>query len=123
MVKNIRILCLALVFALLILSSRTLAQSSSALESRISRLETDNFQMRSLISRIESQLSAVSGRSLPPQNPSSTRPLAPSVPPRVNRQASSSDPMFNRLATLVIELKERIQALEAQVAELKRQRR
>lgn len=122
MVKNIRILFFALIFAFLILSSRTLAQSSSALESRISRLETDNFQLRSLISRIESQLSAVSGRTLSP-NPSPTRSPAPSVPPRANRQVSSSDPMFNRLATLVVELKERIQALEAQVAELKKQRR
>jgi uncharacterized protein YceH (UPF0502 family) len=122
MVKKIGILCLALIFALLLLSRSTLAQSSSALESRISRLEADNFQLRSLLSRIESQLSAVSARSLP-QNPSPIRPPAPSVPPRVNRQVSSSDPMFNRLATLVIELKERVQALEAQVAELKKQGR
>jgi len=31
--------------------------------------------------------------------------------------------MFDRLATLVVELKQRVQALEAQVAQLKQQRR
>jgi cell division protein FtsB len=120
--SKIGIICLALIFALTILSSRTLAQSTAGLESRLSRLEADNFQMRSQISRLESQLYTLGGRSLPPQTPSSNRP-APSVPPRANRQVSSSDPMFDRLATLVIELKERVQALEAQVAELKKQRR
>jgi polyhydroxyalkanoate synthesis regulator phasin len=33
---------------------------------------------------------------------------------------SRTDPMFDRLATLVIELKERIVALEAQVADLEK---
>ena len=122
MSKNIGIICLALIFALVILSSRTLAQSSSALESRISRLESDSFQVRSQLTRLESQLGQLSGRS-PSQTPTPNRP--PQVPPRSTRQrqVSSSDPMFDRLATLVIELKERVQALEAQVAALKRQRR
>lgn len=121
MSKKIGIICLALIFALGILSSRTLAQSSSALESRVSRLESDNFQVRSQLSRLESQLGQLSGRS-PSQTPTPSR-SAPQVPPRATRQVSSSDPMFDRLATLVIELKERVQALEAQVAQLKRQRR
>lgn len=121
MVKKIGITCIALIFALVILSGRTLAQSSSALESRISRLEVDNYQLRSQISRLESQLSELSGRSAS-QTPSPNKPPPP-VPPRSNRQVLSSDPMFNRLATLVVELKERVQSLEAQVAELKKQRR
>jgi cell division protein FtsB len=122
MIKKIGITCLAIIFAFTILSSRTLAQSSAALESRISRLESDNFQMRSQISNLESQLSALRGQS-PSQIPSPSRPAPPPVTPRPNRQVSSSDPMFDRLATLVIELRERIKALEAQVAELKRQGR
>jgi outer membrane murein-binding lipoprotein Lpp len=121
MFKKIGITCLALIIALVILSGGTLAQSSSALESRVSRLEVDNYQLRSQISRLESQLSELSGRSAS-QTPSPTRP-APPAPRSPNRQVLSSDPMFNRLATLVIELKERVQALEAQVAELKKQRR
>lgn len=122
MSKNIGIICLALLFALVILSSRTLAQSSSALESRISRLESDSFQVRSQLTRLESQLGQLSGRSSS-QTPTPNRP--PQVPPRSTRQrqVSSSDPMFDRLATLVIELKERVQALEKQVTQLNRQRR
>ncbi|MBD0346906.1 MAG: hypothetical protein ICV63_19180 [Coleofasciculus sp. Co-bin14] len=119
MLKKIGIICLALIVTLTILSSRTLAQSSFALESRVSALEAENFQLRSQITRIESQLTGLSRQS------SSSDPIrVPSqAPPRANQQVSSSDPMFKRLATLVIELKERIQALEAQVAELKKQQR
>lgn len=115
MLKTIGITCLAIIFAFVILSSRTLAQSSLALESRVSALESENFQMRSQISQIESQLATLSGRS----SPSPIR-VPSQTPSRTNRQASSSDPMFNRLATLVIELKERVQTLETQVAELKK---
>ena len=122
MVKKTGVLAIALIFAFTIFSSRTLAQSSAGLESRLSRLEAENFQMRSQISTLEAQISALRGQS-PSQTPSSIRPVAPSVPSRANRQVSSSDPMFDRLATLVIELKERVKALEAQVAELKGQRR
>ncbi len=122
MLKKIGIICLAIVFTLSIFSSRTSAQSSAALESRISRLESDNFQLRSQISRLESQVAAMSGRSVPSRTPSANI-QTPPAPPRVNQQVSSSDPMFNRLATLVIELKERIQVLEAQVAQLRKPRR
>lgn len=121
MVKKIGVLCLSLIFALTLFSSRTLAQSSAALESRISRVESDNFQLRSQIANLESQIAALKGQSSP-QTPIPTRPQAPSIPPRT-RQITSSDPMFDRLATLVIELKQRVQSLEAQVAQLKQQRR
>lgn len=120
MVKKIGAFAIALIFALTILSSRTVAQSSAALESRISRVESDNFQLRSQIANLESQVSTLRGQSSP-QTPI-IRPQAPVVPPRANRQVTSSDPMFDRLATLVIELKQRVQALEAQVAQLKQRR-
>lgn len=119
MVKKIWVLAIALIFAVTILSSRTLAQSSAALESRISRVESDNFQLRSQIANLESQVATIKGQSSS-QTPIPIRPQAPPVPPRANRQVTSSDPMFDRLATLVIELKQRVQALEAQVAQLKR---
>lgn len=123
MLKTIGITCLAIIVALIILSSHTLAQSSGALESRVSRLESDNFQLRSQISRIESHLAQLSGRS--PSRSSTPNRSAPQVPLSTTRQrqVSSSDPMFDRLATLVVELKGRVQALETQVAELKKQRR
>lgn len=119
MVKKIAVLAIALIFAFTILSSRTVAQSSAALESRISRVESDNFQLRSQIANLESQVATLKGQSAS-QTPIPIRPQAPPVSPRTNRQITSSDPMFDRLATLVIELKQRVQALEAQVAQLKR---
>lgn len=119
MVKKIGVISLSIIFALTILSSRTLAQSSAALESRISRVESDNFQLRSQIANLESQVATIKGQSSP-QTPI-IRPQAPSIPPR-NRQVTSSDPMFDRLATLVIELKQRVQALEAQVSKLQQRR-
>jgi uncharacterized protein YceH (UPF0502 family) len=117
MFKKIGIICLALFLGFALLPRLTLAQSTAFLESRVSRLETENIEVRSQLSRINSQLAQLAGG-----RSTSNRP-APSVPSRPNRQVSSSDPMFDRLATLVIELKQRVQALEAQVAELKKQRR
>jgi cell division protein FtsB len=121
MIKKIGIICLALFLAFAILPRLTLAQSSF-LESRIARLEAENFQLRSQVNRIESQVAQLTGQALP-QRPSPNR-ATPQIPSRTNRrQVPPSNQMFDRLATLAIELKERVQALEAQVAELKKQRR
>lgn len=124
MIKKYGIICLALILGFAFLPRLTLAQASGLLESRIARIEAENFQLRSQLSRIESQLSTLSGRPLlSPQKPSPNSP-APQVSSRTNRrQMSSSDPMFERLATLVIELKERVQSLESQVAKLTKPRR
>ena len=117
MFKKIGIIGLALFLGFALLPRLTIAQSASFLETRVSRLETENIQLRSQLSQINSQLARLAGG-----RATSNRPT-PSVPSRSSRQVSSSDPMFDRLATLVIELKERVQALEAQVAQLKQQRR
>lgn len=122
MLKKIGIICLSLFFAIVIFDRHTLAQSSASLESRLSRLESENFQMRAQLSNLESQLSAFRSQ-LTSQNPSSNRQTAPPISPRTNGQVSSSDPMFKRLATLVVELGERVKVLETQVAQLKKQPR
>lgn len=97
------------ILAVFIVSSRQTVAQSSLLDSRVSRLEADIFQLRSQINQLQAQ----SGRNNPiPNRPATTT-------PRINNRRSS-DPMFDRLATLVIELKERIQVLEAQVAQLRR---
>ena len=118
MLSKSRLLCLILIFGLVIIPVKVKAQTSAGLDSRIARLEAANQQLRSQISRIESQLNQFQGRT--PSRPNLSTPLrpptSPSVPYRGSTSALSSDPMFQRLATLVIELKERIQALEAKLS-------
>ena len=114
MVKKIALFCLSLILVVVIMAPLTLAQETSYLESRISRLEAENYQMRSLITQLDAQVDALQ------QSGASRR--SPTVP-SITRTTPSSDPMFDRLATLVVELKQRVQALETQVAQLKQQRR
>lgn len=90
----------------------TYADDTAFLSSRISRLESENNALRSRLSHLESQVSRVSADiGLDYTDSSQGEILAPEAP-------RSSDPMFDRLATLAIELKERIVALEEQVADL-----
>ncbi|MBD3885088.1 hypothetical protein IFO70_25485 [Phormidium tenue FACHB-886] len=100
--------CLLLALAILLgwqLSAR--AQSTSQLDARLSRLESANTLLQSRISRLESSLSgASSSRNITPEAPSVGAPAA-------SGSALADDPVFKRLATLVIELRERIIALEA----------
>lgn len=127
MIKKYWIICLALILGFVFLPRLTLAQSPPFLESRIARLESENFQLRSQVNRIESQLAQLTGQSTVPRRETPPLPQKPNPNQspsqsrsRTNRQPLSSDPMFERLATLVIELKERVQTLEAQVAQLKK---
>ena len=125
MINKFRLLCLILTLVFVIIPIQVKAQVSAGLDSRIARLESENLQLRSQISRIESQLNQVQGRTLSrsnlntPVRPSTT----PTVPYRGSTSTLSSDPMFQRLATLVIELKERIQVLEAKISPSRGQRK
>lgn len=125
MINKFRLLCLLLTLALVIIPIQVKAQVSAGLESRLGRLEAENFQVRSQLSRIESQLNQFQGRT--PSRPTLSTPARPStsrtVPYRGSTSTLSSDPLFQRLSTLVIELKERIQALEAKVAPSRTQRK
>ncbi|MFE1747431.1 hypothetical protein [Coleofasciculus sp. H7-2] len=118
MFKKIELLCLAIMLGIALVPKQTLAQETSYLESRISRLEAETYQLRSQINQLQSQVLGLNQSTS--QRTGSTKP-APPIAPRANRPASA-DPMFDRLATLVIELKQRINKLEAQ-AELQQQRR
>lgn len=83
------------------------------LESRVSRLEAQNVRLRNRLDRLEAALARVDrsqGGLAPP-------PPAPDLDP-TRPQDPSLDAMFDNLATLAIELKERIQVLEAEVDEL-----
>jgi hypothetical protein len=100
---------LIFIFALVLLSvfqGAVPAQSVSQLDARVSRLESENSVLRSQLSQIASQVSRGnrgSGVTVAPPSVSS---------PTGSNSVLASDPMFNRLATLVIELRERIIALE-----------
>lgn len=114
--------CFFLALGLSLLPAPLLASVSTArLESRISRVEAQNFQLRSRLNRLESQLARASRSPSSPGTPRRAPEIdLPSPPPPLGTPISD-DPMFDRLATLVIELKERIQTLEKQVAELQQQ--
>lgn len=125
MINKFRLLCIILTLVLVIIPIQLKAQVSAGLESRLARVEAENLQLRSQISRIESQLNQFQGRT--PSRPNLSTPVRPStsstIPYRGSTSTLSSDPMFQRLATLVIELKERIQALEAKITSSRTQRK
>ena len=111
-----RIFGVVLILLLTVLYGCTSAQAASDMfESRISRLEVDNYQLRSQLNQLESQLDAISQSQHRIAQGNRT---APPVFPQGNKQRLSNDQMFDRLATLVIELKQRKSQLEVQVAEL-----
>ncbi|HEY9692952.1 MAG TPA: hypothetical protein V6D15_12135 [Oculatellaceae cyanobacterium] len=113
-----RILTIILIFLLAVLSGCTSAQAASDMfESRISRLEVDNYQLRSQLYQLESQLDAISQSQNRIAQGNRT---APPAFPQISKQRLSNDQMLDRLATLVIELKQRISKLEVQVTELKK---
>jgi hypothetical protein len=125
MINKFRLLCLILILGFAIIPVQVKAQVPPGLESRLVRVESENRQLRSQISRIESQLNQSQGRS--PSSPNLSTPVrpptSPTVPYRGSTSTLSSDPLFQRLSTLVIELKERIQALEAQIPQSRGQRK
>ena len=89
--------------------------SSQQTESRFYNLEADFNRLEARISRIEAQLGQ-SGRI-----PSGGAPTTPSSS-RSRRTVSQSerDKMFDRLATLVVELKQQVNQLEARVGKLEK---
>ncbi|HEY9626710.1 MAG TPA: hypothetical protein V6C84_05370 [Coleofasciculaceae cyanobacterium] len=86
-----------------------LAQSTSQLESRVSRLESENTTLRSQMSQLQNSVSRLSrntGVELPPVT----------ISPPATSSGLADDPVFKRLATLVIELKERVVAVEEKLS-------
>ena len=89
------------------------AQSTVGLEARLSRLESENVVLRSQLNQIQSQISRLAPAAgiTPPR--SSIRQPTPQIRP--GESSLAEDPAFKRLATLVIELRERVDALENQM--------
>lgn len=92
------------------------AQTSQQTSFRISRLESENRMLRSRLSQLENQvnrLSRASGVSIPQPTPESTSDVEASL--------LASDPMFDRLATLVIETRQDVFALQDRLENLEEQ--
>jgi hypothetical protein len=83
-------------------------------ETRISRLESDLSRLESEVNQLSSQIRSLDRVGDRP------RPNPVEVPAidRPETSISSSDPMFDRLATLVIELKRRMDGFEERLVEL-----
>ena len=112
---KIGLLGLLTVLLLLLCTGIARNQSLGSLNSRVSRVESENIRLRARITRLENQLRNL--RQIKPSGRTEPLPLPPSGP-----APSRNDPMFDRLATLVIELKERMNALEDRMDALEQQR-
>jgi outer membrane murein-binding lipoprotein Lpp len=111
--KKIQVLIFAGILATIIwggLFGKT--ASSQQVESRIYNLEADFNRVESRLNQIESQLG--SSR----QSPSPRTRLTPRQSTGSRRNLSQQDQMFDRLATLVVELKQQVNKLEARVSKL-----
>lgn len=97
---------------LLLWQTATPAQLSQS-DLRVSRLESELLSLRNRMSQLEAAI----GRTSPPA--SSGTLSAPSLPsPAVD--AYPTPAMFDRLATLVIELRERVNTIDARLREVER---
>lgn len=115
--KKIGLFCMALLLVIIAWGGvNTETASSQQVESRINRLESEFYGIESRLNRIESQLNQV-GRSGSP-----VAPPPPQINSGRNRSQLSREQMFDRLATLVIELKQQVNKLEARVSKLEPQR-
>lgn len=106
--------CITLLVVIIAWSGLSVPASSQE-QSRINALEVDINSIESRLNRIETQLN---------QLRRFESPGAPSPPPASpintgrNRTQLNREQMFDRLATLVIELKQQVNKLEARVSEL-----
>lgn len=107
------LLCLLFLLLGFTIIPRLSQAQSIGLDSRISRLEAEIFQLRSRLSNLESQRSPV-------DRSASNPPPSPTIPSSPRQTTPPSPAMFDRLATLTIELKERVQTLEQKVAALEK---
>ncbi len=108
-----RKLAIAIFLAIILWSSFFSSTALSQLtESRLNNLESDFNRLESRLNFIESQLGQ--NRSSPRTTPT---PAQPSRRGRTQTQ-SERDRMFDNLATLVIELKQQVNTLEARVKKL-----
>lgn len=106
--KRIFVPLILAVVAWLWLTQAGLAQVNNIrLESRVDRLESELSRVRSQLTRLEAQV----------RGPDRATPLPPTTADLPGNELTF-DEQFDNLATLVIELKQDLRQLEAEVAEL-----
>lgn len=114
--KKIALICMALLVIIIAWGGLVPdIASSQQVQSRLNALQSDFYRLESRFNRLEAQLDRL------PQFESSGSPAAPSPPPinsERNQPELSREQMFDRLATLVIELKQQVNELEARVSKL-----
>jgi BMFP domain-containing protein YqiC len=88
--------------------------SSQLVESRLNNLEADFNRLESRLANLEAQTNRI------PPTQARTSPTLSTITPtqRRNLTQSQRDQMFDRLATLVVEVKEQVNSLEARVKKL-----
>lgn len=105
---------------LLLVFSGASAQGSVADATRIARLESEIFSLRSQINRLQSDVARL-GRQ-PAASPPISRPQPPEDSPAVQTPRQPDDPslaqQFDNLAILAIELKERMREVEERLSEI-----
>ncbi|MCT7964242.1 hypothetical protein NG791_26545 [Laspinema sp. D1] len=105
---------------LLLVFTGTSAQGSIADATRIARLESEIFSLRSQINRLQSDVARL-GRQ-PAASPPISRPQPPEESSPVPTPRQPNDPslaqQFDNLAILAIELKQRITTVEERLAEI-----
>lgn len=115
---NLGLISAALALMLLSWGARTpaqpIAQTSINLESRLSQLESVTYNLRSQVSQLTAEVNRLGTGSRAPR-------VTPSTPgTRSPKPSSSDDPQFDRLATLVIELKERMDAIDTRLTQVEK---
>ncbi len=114
LLKKIALLCTAVLILILFLGSLTPEIAlSQQVESRLNALELDFRNLELQINQLESQLNQ-NRRGVSPRTPATSTPNNRGR----NQPQLSREQMFDRLATLVIELKQQVNQLEARVSKL-----
>ncbi|MCT7984255.1 hypothetical protein NG796_13210 [Laspinema sp. A4] len=105
---------------LLLIFAGTPAQGSVADSTRIARLESEIFSLRSQLNQLQSDVARLARQ--PAASPPISRPQPSEESPPVSTPRKPDDPslaqQFDNLAILAIELKERITAVEERLAEI-----
>ncbi|MCT7949749.1 hypothetical protein NG798_08110 [Ancylothrix sp. C2] len=113
--KHTWLIITTLIF-LLLWQQRQPAIAQPGVDSRVSRLESEIASLRGQVSQLQSQVYRLSNRA----DPGGTAPRVEAPEPQYSPPNYISKSMFDRLATLVIELKERMDTIEQRVRVLEK---